>query len=217
MIDPGQRAPGSYRLHEIDDGGIARQDAEVDEVAYSAEAPDVHVAAGGRHFLAHDGEETGNVDGFALVGGVVVIGDGEEVETFSTRPGGEGLCGKRSIAVVRVRMQRARIPAGTRSDGLVRAGGQGGHHSHHGIGGRPHRDFDIDAFDDVGRLSVAAFLEHRVRAGWSVAASALWEGQRVSDVIDEDRPDYVPGAFVLTPRDFDYGVIVLQARVTRRW
>jgi hypothetical protein len=35
--------------------------------------------------------------------------------------------------------------------------------------------------------------------------------------VDEGRPDYVPGAFVLTPRDFDYGAAVLHARVTRRF
>jgi len=84
-------------------------------------------------------------------------------------------------------------------------------------GGNPDLALDIADFDDVRWLSIAAELEHRVRDGWSVAASAMWDGQQVRDVIDEDRPEYVPGAFVLAPRDFDYGAVVLQARVTRRW
>ena len=66
-------------------------------------------------------------------------------------------------------------------------------------------------------LTVSAEVEHRVRAGWSVAAGASWDGQAVSDSIDEGRPDYVPGAFVLAPRSLDYGAIVVHARVTRRW
>ena len=66
-------------------------------------------------------------------------------------------------------------------------------------------------------LSVSAEVEHRVTSGWSVAAGAFWDGQEVSDVADEGRPDYVPGAFVLVPRDLDYGALVFQARVTRRW
>jgi hypothetical protein len=84
-------------------------------------------------------------------------------------------------------------------------------------GGIPDLAFDIEDFDDVRWLAIVAELEHRVRDGWSVAASALWDGQQVSDVIDEDRPAYVPGAFILAPRDYDYGALVLQARITRRW
>ena len=84
-------------------------------------------------------------------------------------------------------------------------------------GGTPDLAEDIPAFDDVRWLTVSAEVEHRVHAGWSVAAGAFWDGQAVSDSIDEGRPDYVPGAFVLAPRSLDYGAIVVHARVTRRW
>ena len=84
-------------------------------------------------------------------------------------------------------------------------------------GGTPDLAEDIAAFDDVRWLSVSAEVEHRVGGGWSVAAGAWWDGQAVSDLIDEGRPDYVPGAFVLAPRSLDYGAVVVQARVTRRW
>jgi hypothetical protein len=84
-------------------------------------------------------------------------------------------------------------------------------------GGTPDLALDIAAFDDVRWATVSVEVEHRVRAGWSVAAGAWWETQTVSDVIDEGRPDYVPGAFVLAPRSLDYGVVVVQARVARRW
>ena len=50
-----------------------------------------------------------------------------------------------------------------------------------------------------------------------MSAGAWWEGQEVSDTIDEGRPDYVPGAFVLVPKSLDYGTIVVTARITRRW
>jgi hypothetical protein len=66
-------------------------------------------------------------------------------------------------------------------------------------------------------LTVSAEVEHRVREGWSIAVGAFWEAQSVSDSIDEGRPDYVPGAFVLAPRSLDYDAIVAHARVTRRW
>lgn len=84
-------------------------------------------------------------------------------------------------------------------------------------GGVPDLAEDIAAFDDVRWLSVSAELEHRIGTGWSIAAGAWWDGQSVSDVVDEGRPDYVPGAFVLAPRSFDYGALVVNARVTRRW
>ena len=84
-------------------------------------------------------------------------------------------------------------------------------------GGTPDLAVDIPSFDDVRWLTVSAEVEQRVRAGWSIAAGAFWEGQAVSDSIDEERPDYVPGAFVLAPRSLDYDAIVVQARVTRRW
>ena len=84
-------------------------------------------------------------------------------------------------------------------------------------GGDPDLAQDIAGFDDVRWLSVSAEVEHRVTSGWSVAAGAFWDGQEVSDVADEGRPEYVPGAFVLVPRDLDYGALVFQARVTRRW
>lgn len=84
-------------------------------------------------------------------------------------------------------------------------------------GGTPDLAEDIAAFDDVRWLTVSAEVEHRVGGGWSVSAGAWWDGQTVSDVIDEGRPDYVPGAFVLAPRRLDYGAIVVQARVTHRW
>ena len=64
---------------------------------------------------------------------------------------------------------------------------------------------------------MSAEVEHRVGAGWSLTAALWWESQQVSDTIDEGRPDYVPGAFVLVPRSLDYGAFVAQARVTRRW
>jgi hypothetical protein len=84
-------------------------------------------------------------------------------------------------------------------------------------GGTPDLAFDIAAFDDVRWLTVSAEVEHRVRAGWAVAVGAWWDGQAVSDVTDEGRPDYVPGAFVLAPRSLDYGAVVVYARLTRRW
>ena len=83
-------------------------------------------------------------------------------------------------------------------------------------GGTPDLAFDIAAFDDVRWLAVSAEVEHRVRAGWSVAAGAWWDRQAASD-LDEGRPDYVPGAFVLGPRSLDYGAVVVHARLTRRW
>ena len=61
------------------------------------------------------------------------------------------------------------------------------------------------------RSSTASARGGRSRLGPS------WEAQAVSDSIDEGRPDYVPGAFVLAPRSLDYGAIVAHARVTRRW
>ncbi len=84
-------------------------------------------------------------------------------------------------------------------------------------GGTPDLAEDIAAFDDVRWVTVSAEVEHRVRAGWSVGACASWDSQVVSDSIDEGRPDYVPGAFVLAPRSLDYGALIVQARVTRRW
>lgn len=84
-------------------------------------------------------------------------------------------------------------------------------------GGIPDVAFDIDAFDDVRWLSLSAEVEHLVRAGWWMAAGAAWDAQQVGDTIDEDRPGYVPGAFVLAPPDFDYGAALIHARITRRW
>jgi hypothetical protein len=84
-------------------------------------------------------------------------------------------------------------------------------------GGDPDLAQDIPGFDDVRWLSLAAELERRVGAGWSLAAGVWWDAQAVDDLIDEGRPDYVPGAFVLAPRSFDYGVLVITARVSRRF
>lgn len=84
-------------------------------------------------------------------------------------------------------------------------------------GGDPDLAEDIPEFDDVRFASVSAEVEHRVAAGWSVSAGVWWEAQSVSDSIDEGRPDYVPGAFVLAPRRLDYGAVAFQARITRRW
>lgn len=84
-------------------------------------------------------------------------------------------------------------------------------------GGNPDLAEDIAAFDDVRWLAVSAEVEHRVREGWSVAAGAAWDGQAVSDLADEGRPDYVPGAFVLASRSLEYRALVVQARITRRW
>jgi hypothetical protein len=84
-------------------------------------------------------------------------------------------------------------------------------------GGIPDGAADIDAFDDVRWITVAADVERQLGGGWAVAAGAAWDSQSVSSVFDDDLPDYVPGAFVLGPGDLDYGVFALQARLTRRW
>ena len=42
-------------------------------------------------------------------------------------------------------------------------------------GGTPDLAEDIPSFDDVRWLTVSAEVEHRVRAGWSVAAGASWD------------------------------------------
>ena len=84
-------------------------------------------------------------------------------------------------------------------------------------GGIPDLALDIEAFDDVRWLTVAADLERRLGGGWAIGAGAAWDSQAVGSVFDEDRPDYVPGAFVLGPGELDYGVFAVQARLTRRW
>ena len=84
-------------------------------------------------------------------------------------------------------------------------------------GGIPDLAEDIAAFDDTRWLSVSAEVEHRVGSSWRLGAGAWWDGQSVSDLIDEDRPDYVPGAFVIAPRGWDYGVFAVTARISRRF
>ena len=84
-------------------------------------------------------------------------------------------------------------------------------------GGTPDLAEDIDAFNDVRWLTLSAEVEHRVSTAWSLAALVSWDRQAVSDLVDEGRPDYVPGAFVLATRSLDYSAVVAQARVTRRW
>ena len=84
-------------------------------------------------------------------------------------------------------------------------------------GGIPDEAEDIAAFDDVRWLSLSADLERKVGGGWAFGVAALWDAQAVASVFDEDRPDYVPGAFVLGPGALDYGAFALHARVTRRW
>jgi hypothetical protein len=96
-----------------------------------------------------------------------------------------------------------------------RADGFGGFRS--APGGDPDLALDIAAFDDVRWLSLSAELERRLASGWSLAGGVWWDAQAVDDLIDEGRPDYLPGALVLAPRSFDYGVLVVTARVSRRF
>jgi len=85
MVDADQRASGCGRAEEPVDRGITRRDAEVDEVAHAPEAPHVRMAARRRDLFTKDGQEAGNVDRLALGSGVVVIGDGEKVESLGAR------------------------------------------------------------------------------------------------------------------------------------
>jgi hypothetical protein len=93
------------------------------------------MAAGRGDLLADDAQQAVVGTGLGLMGGVVVVGDGDEIQPRFAGAGGDLGDGQRAVAVYGVHVEAAAVPARPTSQRLARARRQRDLARRHGAGG----------------------------------------------------------------------------------
>ena len=111
MVDRKECTFGMGCRDQFGDARIARRHTEIDEGTRTVQAPHAGMAARRRHLFAGDHQQARHGDRLALLCGVVVIGDRQEVEARRACRACQLRRRQPAVAVNGVRVQRASVPA----------------------------------------------------------------------------------------------------------
>lgn len=144
MVDRDDRTSIARAAHHAVERDASRAQSEIDIVTCSAESPHIEMPDRRRHFFACDHEQPSSPVMRALVRGVVVVRDREEVEALVAGLLDELLRREFAVAVHRVSVQHADVPlcavshwSPARQNDRLRMCG--------GLVAAVHRHFDVDA------------------------------------------------------------------------